>query len=99
MARVCSWFDAGIELECQFELKGYEHQQLFLCIASALRPEPMPGADQLLARVKASRAKRTRLLCDAWEAAVARNQQGFDKALREAVRYFLEHELRKTFQM
>jgi hypothetical protein len=69
-----------------------EYMALFLCIASNLSPQPMPGAQSILAKVKACRTRRPRLLCAAWEAAVAGDQNAFDKAFADTVDYFLKND-------
>lgn len=89
IGKICSWFDATIEPEYTAGELEDEYQQLFLCIAGSLSPEPMEGADELLAKVKKCRAKRPRLLCAAWEAASAADQAAFDKAFPETVKHFL----------
>ncbi len=90
VAKICSWFDATIEAEYQAGQIEDQYMQLFLCIASDLRPQPMQGVDDLLAKVKSCRTKRPKLLCAAWEAAIARDQKAFDKALKESVSHFLK---------
>lgn len=88
-ARICSWFDATIELEYQ----TLEEGDIFLCIPFYLRQHPMMGAhDFYLAKVRSSRDKGERLLCAAWEATVAKDQGAFDKALKESVAHFLKVE-------
>jgi hypothetical protein len=89
VAKMCSWFDATIEPEYMAGQLEDEYMLLFLCIAASLRPEPMEGAERLLAKVKACRLKRPRLLCTAWEAAQAGDQRTFDKALKESVDRYL----------
>ncbi len=88
--RICSWFKLGLTAENQFELKGYEHQQLFFAIALSLRGDPPPETEAIFASVRGCKAKRTRLLCAAWDAAVAKDQRGFDKALKESVAHFVK---------
>jgi hypothetical protein len=88
--RICSWFDASIEMEYQAGQLEDEYMQLFLGIASNLRAQPMPGVQELLAKVRTSRTKRPRLLCAAWEAAINKDQKTFDKALKESVAHFLK---------
>jgi hypothetical protein len=90
VAKICSWFDATIEMEYQAGQIEDQYMQLFLCIASSLRPEPMHGVDQLVAKVKGCRTKRPKLLCSAWEAATAKDQKAFDKALKDSVNHFLK---------
>ncbi|MCU0873957.1 MAG: hypothetical protein MUE50_16595 [Pirellulaceae bacterium] len=88
--RICSWFKPGLTVENQFELKGYEHQQLFFAIALSLRDDPPPETEAIFASVRGCKAKRTRLLCAVWDAAVAKDQRAFDKALKESVAHFLK---------
>jgi hypothetical protein len=90
MAKICSWFDESIEMEYQAGLLEDQYMQVFLCIASSLRPEPMPGVDEIVAKVKKCRTKRPRLLCAVWEAAIARDQKAFDKAFKDSVQHFLK---------
>lgn len=89
LAKISSWFDATIEPEYQAGQIEDEYQQLFLCIAGSLAPEPMADAERLLAKVKKCRTKRPRLLCAAWEAANAADQAAFNKAFPETVKQFL----------
>lgn len=88
--RICSWFKPGLTAENQFELKGYEHQQLFFAIALSLRDDPPRETEAIFSSVRGCKAKRTRLLCAAWDAAVAKDQRGFDKALKESVAHFVK---------
>ena len=90
VAKICSWFDASIEIEYQAGQVEDQYQQLFLCIASSLSPQPMPGVEQLVANVKKCRTKRPKLLCAVWDAAIAKDQKAFDKALSESVNHFLK---------
>lgn len=89
LAKICAWFDGSIEREYQAGTLEDEYMQLFVCIAGSLSPQPMAGAEGLLATVKKCRLKRTRSLCAAWEAAIASNQPAFDKAFKETVNHFL----------
>lgn len=89
LAGIGSWFDATIGPEYQAGMLEDEYMLLLVYIAGGLAPEPMAGADQLLARVKKCRTKRPRLLCAAWEAADAADQAAFDKAFPETVKHFL----------
>jgi hypothetical protein len=89
LSKICSWFEATIEPEYTAGQLEDEYMQLFICIAASLRPEPMPGADKLLAKIKKCRTKRPRLLCAAWEAANAADQAAFDRAFPETVKHFL----------
>jgi hypothetical protein len=90
VSKICSWFDASIEMEYRGGMNEDAYMQMFLCIASQLSPTPMPGADAMLANVKASRTKRPKLLCAAWEAAVGKDQKAFNKALKDSVSHFLK---------
>jgi hypothetical protein len=90
VAKICSWFDASIEAEYRGGTIEDQYMQLFLCIASSLRPEPMEGVREILANVKKCRTKRPRLLCAAWEAAINKDQKAFDKALTDSVSHFLQ---------
>lgn len=92
VSKICSWFDASIELEYQAGQIEDEYMQLFLCIASNLAPQPMPGIESVFAKVKACRTKRVKLLCAAWEAAIAKDQKVFDKAFKESVSQFLKQD-------
>jgi hypothetical protein len=91
-ARICSWFDESIPAVYPGGEMGDDYGALFLCIASDLRAQPIPGVQEILAQVKACRYKRPRVLCAAWEAAVARDQKAFDKAFKATVDYFLKHD-------
>lgn len=91
-AKLCSWFDERVDTEYPYGQVSDAYMALFLCVASSLRPQPIPGVESILARVKACRDKRPRLLCSAWEAAVARDQKAFDKAFKDSVEYFLKHD-------
>jgi hypothetical protein len=89
LGEIGAWFDATVEPEYQAGMLEDEYMLLFVCIAGGLAPEPMEGADQLLARVKKCRTKRPRQLCAAWEAADGADQAAFDKAFPETVKHFL----------
>jgi hypothetical protein len=91
-ARICSWLDESIRAEYPVVELGDDYTALFVCIASDLRAQPIPGVQEILARVKAGRYKRPRALCAAWEAAVARDQKAFDKAFKATVDYFLKND-------
>jgi hypothetical protein len=91
-AKLCSWCDESILADYQVVQLGDDYTALFVCIASDLRAQPIPGAQEVLARVKAWRDKRPRALCAAWEAAVARDQKAFDKAFKATVDYFLKND-------
>ena len=65
---------------------------MFLCIVSSLSPKPMPGVDQMVAKVKACRSRRPKLLCALWEATLAKDQKAFNKALKDSVSHFLKHD-------
>lgn len=89
VGKICSWFDTAIPPEyCAGEIEDQTFQ-LFICIAGELRAEPMNGANQLLAKVKECRLKRPRLLCAAWEAAIAKDQTAFNKAFVDSVLHFV----------
>lgn len=89
LAAICAWFDKSIEPEYQAGTVEDEYMQLFICIAGSLSPQPMIGADELIATIKKCRSKRPRLLCAAWEAANTGDQAAFDKAFKESVNHFL----------
>jgi hypothetical protein len=90
--KICSWFDERVLAEYPLGQVADDYTALFLCIASDLRAQPIPGVQKILARVKAGRDKRPRLLCAAWEAAVARDQKAFDKAFKATVDFYLKNE-------
>jgi hypothetical protein len=95
VTKICSWYNANIDLERQGDLIEDPDTQLYLCIACSLSSTPMPGVDAMLAKVKANRSsrdKRLRLLCAVWEAALAKDQKAFDKSLKDSVTYFLKAE-------
>lgn len=89
VARICGWLDANVQPE--FTAGNLEEAvfQLFICIGASLRAEPMPGVEDLLAKVKECPRKRPLLLCAAWEAALAKDQAAFNKAFKESVTNFL----------
>jgi hypothetical protein len=89
-ARLCSWVDGSIHLEYRFEMNDYEYQWLYLGIVSSLRPEPLEGIEELVTMLRSCRPKRPRMLCAAWEAAIARDQAAFDQALKESISQFLK---------
>lgn len=92
VAKICSWFDETIELEYQGGLIADEYMVMYLCIALSLRPQPAPGVDEMIAKVKACRSRRAKLLCALWEAALGEDQKAFNKALKDSVKYFLKHD-------
>lgn len=92
--KICSWFDETIELEYQKRKIEDEYEVLFLCIVSNLRTQPFKQADKMLEKVKKCRTRRAKLLCAAWEAAIAKDQKAFDKAFKDSVAYFVKSETR-----
>jgi hypothetical protein len=96
VARICSWFDKSVQLEYRGGLNEDADMLLDLCIASSLSPTPMPDAHAMLAYVKAGRARRPKLLCTAWEAALSKDQKAFDKALNSSVNQFLKSDAKDT---
>lgn len=91
-AKICSWFEASIQMEYRFELNDYEYQWLYLCIVSSLRPEPLEGLDveSTLATLQRCRPKHPRLLGRVWEAVLAGDQKEFNHALKASVQHFLK---------
>jgi hypothetical protein len=95
VTRICSSFNANIDLERQGDMIEDPDTQVYLCIASSLSSTPMPGADAMLAKVKANRSSRERrlhLLCAVWDAALAKDQKAFNKALKDSASHFLKAE-------
>ncbi|MHC4402972.1 MAG: hypothetical protein ACYTG0_25200 [Planctomycetota bacterium] len=90
VSKICSWFDDSIEVECQGGMMADEYMLMFLCIASSLSPEPMAKVDEMVAKVKACRSRRPRLLCALWEATLAKDQKAFNKGLKDSVDHFLK---------
>jgi hypothetical protein len=88
-SRLCSWVDASIRWEPRFEMNDYEYQWLYVAIASDLRGEPLEGMAEIVQALRECRPRHPRLLCAAWEAAVARDQAAFGIALKESVAQFL----------
>ncbi|MES2790451.1 MAG: hypothetical protein V4719_12645, partial [Planctomycetota bacterium] len=70
VAKICSWFDATIETEYQAGLIEDEYLLLFLCIASDLSSNPMPGVEEIMKTVESCTNRRTKLLRAVWKAAV-----------------------------
>ena len=58
VSKICSWFDASLEMEYRGGLNENADMQLMLCIASSLSPTPMEPASvaAMVANIKASRA-------------------------------------------
>ncbi len=92
IVKICSWFDETIELQYQARQIEDEYMVLFLCIVSNLRAQPFKQADKMLEKVKKCRTRRPKLLCAAWEAAVAKDQKAFDKAFKDSVAYYVKSE-------
>lgn len=90
VAKICSWFDASIQMEYRGGMNEDCDMLLYLCIASSLSSAPTAGTEDMLAHVRAGRARRPKLLCAAWEAALARDQKAFNKALKDSVSQFLK---------
>ena len=89
--RVCAWVDAdlppypiGVDEDLEDEVI-YLHQS----IAASLRPEPMPGVDELESAMSRCRKKRTKLLYKAWDAARNGDQNTFDAAMGQSVEEFV----------
>lgn len=91
---ICTQFVADVSWRRLANQIDGQWPQLFQCMVSNLLPEPIPRIQSVLARVKSDGNKRTRLLCAAWEAAVAGDQKTFDKSLKESVRHFLKMDAR-----
>lgn len=92
IAKICSWFDETIEMQYQAGTMADEYMLMFLCIASSLRPDPTAAIDDMVAVVKACRTRRPKLLCALWEAALAKDQKAFKKALKDSVKQFLKYD-------
>lgn len=89
VTKLCSWVDDTIQWEPRFEMNDNEHQWFYVCVASELRPSPLPGVDELRTQIRQCRAKRPRLLCGLWDAIVAKDQQAHAAALKESLQHFL----------
>ncbi|MBN1591538.1 MAG: hypothetical protein JW888_18635 [Pirellulales bacterium] len=88
-SKICSWLDESVQLEYRFELNDYGFQLLYLCIASQLRPEPLPNVDKIADAIRGTRPKRPKLLFSLWEAALEGNEKRFTRDLRRSVKHRL----------
>jgi hypothetical protein len=88
LARVCAWVEA--DLLPEYTAGDYEDElvDLYKSLAAGLRPEPMPGLEEVEARILKSRKKRPKLLFHAWDAARNNNQALFNETFLKAIQHF-----------
>lgn len=81
------------------QLESVRGMQLQLAVASGLAPSPIPGVEELVARVKGdekSLVKPQALLCALWGTVLAKDQAAFDKSLSDKTRHFLDNRGKPT---
>lgn len=88
ISQMCSWVEPRIwPYPESYELGA----QLFMSIASSLRPEPLRGLADLEAGVDKCRGKKQKLAFKAWLAARALDQKAFDQAIKESLAHYLKN--------
>jgi hypothetical protein len=87
LERVCDWVEADIKSGEKGEDFEEELVDLYRCLAAGLRTKPMPGLEQVEARILKSRKKRPKLLFQAWDAARSGNQASFHDAFLKAIQH------------
>ena len=93
VVRVCEWFDETFEMQYQAGTIDDEFMLLFLCMALQQKKNPPACLGDMVNVVQNAKPKRTKLLCAAWEAAIAGNQTAFDKAFADGLKIFVSKEM------
>lgn len=93
LVRLCSWVEADLEPEYLGGEIEHDVCRLYICMASEFLSEPVKEIDDIEDGIKKCRAKRPRLLYNAWKAATMGDQAAFDKAFKEAMQH-----LRRTIK-
>ncbi len=87
--QLCSWVWADLIPEYSGMGSDLEDElaQIYIIVAAHLRSEPMEGLERLVAKVRACRRKRPKLLLKSWDPVVARDQDAFDKAIKDSLQH------------
>lgn len=88
VAKLCSFARSDLPAEYLGDEIEWEGTLVYLSIAADLRPEPLDGLEDVEAKINKCKRKRPRLLFKAWEAARARDQAAFNKAIKESLKHF-----------
>jgi hypothetical protein len=88
VARLCGWVEVDMTPDWVNDELQPAGAQVYITIASGLRPEPMSGIAELEANIARSRTKRPRLLLAAWQAARAGDQRAFNDAIGKCLKHF-----------
>jgi hypothetical protein len=91
LSAVCDWVEPGLKPEpllVDTEEVEPSLADVYLSVAASLRSAPMPRLAPVEARLRASKAPRSRLLFRAWEAARDGDQAAFDEAFAESLAHF-----------
>jgi hypothetical protein len=95
---IAGWYNGHVDLASQAPLlEPFLDVQLQLAVAASLAPAPIPGAETLVARIQQDddrHREHLRFLFRLWEAALAKDQPAFDKALKDKLKSFLEKQNR-----
>lgn len=85
---MCAWVEADLRPEYTGGDFEDELVHLYRSIAAGLRPEPMPGLEEVEASILKCRKQRPKLLFQAWQAAREGNQAAFDEAFIKSLKHF-----------
>ena len=88
LARVCAWIEARIRPEYLGDDIEPELVHVYRSLAAGLRPERMPGLDNVEAKIRKCRLLRPKLLFQAWEAARKGDQEAFNAAFLKSLEHF-----------
>ena len=91
--KICQWFDEAFDNKFQGGFITDENELFLLCMTFHTSGRKLSCLDEMIATVRNSKSKRTRLLCAAWEAAVAKDQAAFDRAFAEGLKIFVAKEM------
>lgn len=91
IAKVCSWVEADLPPEYTGGDFEDELVHVYRSIAAGLRPEPMPGLEEVEAQILKCRKQRPKLLFQAWQAAREGDQKAFEEAFLKALKHFEEN--------
>jgi hypothetical protein len=87
-AKLCSWVEPGLKPEYLGGELEDEVCGLYMCMASRLLSERLEGIDDIEESIKKCRARRPRLLYNAWRAASIGDQTAFNKGFKDSMQHF-----------
>lgn len=91
--RISQWFDEAFDRKYRKGLIDDEFELLLLCMAIQTSQRKTNCLNEMIEIVRKAKSKRTKLLCEAWEAAVAKDQAAFDKAFADGLKIFVAKEM------